>query len=489
MANPSVFGALSRIKQLADQNPSLTHTFQVLLRAEHKVALDTLLQEPHTDTAVRALTKMGALVFWLHTIGHGPTQEVSQRMLDDAEAGARTAAETRLQAANAAVEAAAAEFAARLKAVQDELSEARLGLASAQAQSDAAEQRASSAEQRASSAEAEVRTSQAVVEELVNQADGLLQDAGDETRQAQRAAEAVLKALDEAEERLAAGVLGALCPASPPELSASPVELSLSPQEPPQDQEADADGHPCQDDTPTPPLVPEGPGVGPLPRCPVSTPTWPTEWGERLSPQERAENERILDDMAKNMGVESYKDFLCTEGGAGPITVDAIKRGAPVFGIGLPAEVFNSYVQDVEKDGAYVIFNPKTQVWIAVVYRAKKGRNAAAFQFVVSHYTPGEEGKPGASVEAIMDHGASSNPLRIDPARMMVVHCYLGVAPPPHPTAAPAAHAAHAAHATATHCATRVHAPAGAHATHIPCHALAYRCMSPSRRGRCMRRP
>ena len=86
MANPSVAGALSRIKQLADQHPSLRATFLVLLRAEHKVALDKLLQEPHTDTAVRALMKVEGLVYWLHTIGQGPTAEVSQRMLDGAEA-------------------------------------------------------------------------------------------------------------------------------------------------------------------------------------------------------------------------------------------------------------------------------------------------------------------------------------------------------------------------------------------------------------------
>ena len=297
MANPSVAGALSRMKQLADQNPSLRATFLVLLRAEHKVALDKLLQEPHTDTVVRALMKVEALVYWLHTIGQGPTAEVSQRMLDGAEASARLAAETSVQAANAEVEAAAAQSAARLKAVQDELSEARWALASAQAaaraQSDAAEQRASSAEQRASSAEAEVRKSLAVVEDLVNRADGLLQDAGDETREAHRAAEARLQALEAAEERLATGVLVALRPASPPELSASLAELSHSPPEPPQYQEADANGQLCQDGTPVPPLVPEGPGVGPLPRRSASTPTWPAAWGERLSPKERAENQRM----------------------------------------------------------------------------------------------------------------------------------------------------------------------------------------------------
>ena len=75
MANPSVAGALSRMKQLADQNPSLRATFLVLLRAEHKVALDKLLQEPHTDTVVRALMKVEAMVYWLHTIGQGPTAE------------------------------------------------------------------------------------------------------------------------------------------------------------------------------------------------------------------------------------------------------------------------------------------------------------------------------------------------------------------------------------------------------------------------------
>ena len=290
MANPSVAGALSRMKQMADQNPSLRATFLVLLRAEHKVALDKLLQEPHTDTVVRALMKVEALVYWLHTIGQGPTAEVSQRMLDGAEASARLAAETSVQAANAEVEAAAAQSAARLKAAQDELSEARWALASAQA---AARAQSDAAEQRASSAEAEVRKSLAVVEDLVNRADALLQDAGDETREAHRAAEARLQALEAAEERLATGVLVALRPASPPELSASLAELSHSPPEPPQYQEADANGQLCQDGTPVPPLVPEGPGVGPLPRRSASTPTWPAAWGERLSPKERAENQRM----------------------------------------------------------------------------------------------------------------------------------------------------------------------------------------------------
>ena len=257
----SVAGALSRIKELAEQHPSLSAAFLFLLHKEHKAAVDKLLQEPRTDTAIRALTNVKALVFWLHTIGHGPTQEVSKHMLAEAEAGALSVAETRLRTANAAVEAAAAQSAARLKGVEDELIEARLALALAQSSLGATRDQRDAAEQRASSAEAEVLEGRDRATLLVNHADGLLQEAGDEAREAQRAAEAGLEALDKVEVALASTVLAALRRVVQPELSASLAELSLSAEA--ALREADADAHVCPDDIPTHhPLVPEGAGEG-----------------------------------------------------------------------------------------------------------------------------------------------------------------------------------------------------------------------------------
>ena len=95
-------------------------------------------------------------------------------------------------------------------------------------------------------------------------------------------------------------------------------------------------------------------GVPLQPRRAKRHPTWPAAWGERLSEAERADNKHHLDTVAEQLGCETYGAFLACDSGPGPVTMDAIRCGAPIFAVDIPGDIFCSYLTERD-DGAYVI--------------------------------------------------------------------------------------------------------------------------------------
>eukprot|EP00964_Phaeocystis_antarctica_P070454 scaffold42912_cov57-Phaeocystis_antarctica.AAC.2 len=346
----------------------------------------------------------------MYTVGCAPTQEVQQKtlqiLLDEADHEASRAAEARLQVANDAVAAAAARSAAAVGEVQRRLDETSTQLALSEGRAAEITAQYGAADARAVEAEAAVRSSHAAMQVLVNQCNRSLEDAAAESQEARREAEAKLEFDDEAEAVAQAVATLAALPAS----ECPAEELAMLALDDPVDELGQPDPR-----APPPPDT-EGAEVPLQPKRKVCRPKWPEAWKLNLTPAEGEENERILNSAAEDLGCDTYEGFLATDAGPGPVTMDAIKKGAPIFAIDLPARAFNAHLE--EKDGGYIIYNHRTRVWIAVLRVPKtpsKGQvewaalpPPAAWKFIVSYFGEGEEGKPATSEVRMECRGADA---------------------------------------------------------------------------------
>ena len=457
----SVEDAVVRLKQLVTTHPELQGVALNLLSVQHKAAVDRLLQEPLVSIT-QALKSASALVFWMHSNGMPPTQEATTRMLDSAGAVVRSAGRERWQAAAAAAAAAEAASTAAVKGVEELLSKARKELR-------AAEERATTAEERARAHSMDLLQHEVAVMVVEARYEAAEAEQDRERRAALVRFEAAEEAAEEAEAAAVARILALLHSAA----SAVPIgggglgdggggdgmaveeDIDPSPDAAPAGATSAAPigggglgdgGRGDGDDD----MAVEEDGIAPAgaassaeevgvplqPRRAKRHPTWPAAWGERLSEAERAENKRHLDTVAEQLGCETYGAFLACDSGPGPVTMDAIRCGAPIFAVDIPGDIFCSYLTERD-DGAYVIYNPRTQVWIGVLrvpgcLPTKLGMaKNKSWDFMVSHL--GDGGQEG-STETRMSESLDVHGMGVVIGKMMTVMCYLGAPLPTHIT-------------------------------------------------------